>query len=475
MAQSYLLELLQNLSKQEVASLDGWLQMEQRGQGTRPVVLFGLWREAGWQIDEDQWLWEQMYPGEAFGKRSLRELRKVRNRLAEKVERFLAWQEFQREEEEMKLYLCRALNRRGAARAYLRKHRSLLKQLEEPKNQSPQTSFRRFQLLSDYQGFLETQKQVTPQELCQRLVDDLDSWWVQEKMLYMNLYLGLNKNRQQARPVQGLWEQEVREVAEKWARERDQPVLQAHALFQRLLLQDDEATAKESWQFLQADHQGLKEEKNHLFNLLINYYMKLFNSQNSPALAQKVLELYDWGLQDPERMMPGGRLPIGHFRIIIRLSLGQGKPELAEQYLEQLVPYLPENQQAAEEAAARVQLAEVRGDYLKVLQWVQENRFTPGNEEIKARFSQIRALYERNALDKEGLMGRLRSLKTYIKAQKRLSPGLREAHLQRVRLFQKMLRCETPSQWRRFAKNLTVKISHPHILWMKEKAEEERM
>lgn len=173
-----------------------------------------------------------------------------------------------------------------------------------------------------------------------------------------------------------------------------------------------------------------------IFHTLQNYCTRLIQKSNNNEFYTDLYELFEWGIKE-KMILQGGILSNKMYKNIITCCLQIQEYNKARDYIDSLKPFLPED---SRDEYARFCLG---GYYFsqkefKKVREIFSVKFSEVNLEIQSRFLIGQSFYD----ESEGwdLLDFLKALKSFIIYQKKLAKLQTESYLNRIHLFQKLIK-----------------------------------
>ncbi|RMG23205.1 MAG: hypothetical protein D6730_14945 [Bacteroidetes bacterium] len=381
-------------------------------------------------------IWRELFPGSNKRQTPFQDarFRKVESQLVAFLEEFLAIASFRKSRYARDLYLVKALNERDSSDLFDKEVRKVKRKIDK------KFRFEREYYFMMYQLELEQQVQLNRDHTKRKapaasLGHALDIWWLHEKLWLANHDLNFQNIKDE--PIATLFVNEILELLDQEPQYQGYPLVE---IYQKLylLLRKGEGDAITVQQLIrQHAHLMGKRELKDTFSLLFNYYARKAKTyQEGPYTLNILFELVKWGIED-EIIFTNGFLPWNWYKNLITLCIHLGKLKEAYTYIHEFKPRLRAEEQAD---AFRFNLAHYHfasKHFRKAIKMLSP-KYSNVYYEMHARLLMCKACYELEETD--GLETRLRSLRVFINRQKAISPLLKKAYVNKIKLFEDLLK-----------------------------------
>lgn len=393
--------------------------------------------------------WPVLYPDRPYdGPR----FRKLCGDLVKWLEEYLAIQAMRKLPLERDLLLLSALADRKQDDLFLQTYRRIERKMTGKIPADPEDYLFRFKLTSTYHQFLNrhpaTVSKMGPRYL-QHLRESfgknellLDTLWMVEKLI---IRLG-NIAAYSQNPIP------LPEIS------LDQPA--EHVLL-RLLLKanqlseqasEEELTLLEEELYLAAP--DLSDDMQRLLtSILFNLYSRLMARTGELKLASRMLDLLDWGVESGF-LIAGGILPTPFYRNSITLSLRLRDHERAFRYLDDLNPFIAQEEREEVYLLNYAILLFDTGEFDKLIQEMPTYRLQNAFYEINIRTLILQTHYERDQEDEIWISEQLDTLIRYVRKQKGLPNLYQAGYIIRLRFFRQLVQAHTCKQVQRIQERI---------------------
>jgi hypothetical protein len=405
---TFLLELWRAISPAEYRRLEKFLASPAHNQRDDVRALASAleqWCREGMEIPEKSLLFEAVFPGEVFDHLKFNYTCSF---LAQRIEAFFIWVETEKEADWAHYFLCRALERRGAFRAFQRQSKALADQLHNSTLRNSDHHLMRFLLERDRYQHEVLHGRETPTDL-QPVAEPLHRFFVLETLRWAGTTLSLKARYGAENPLP------FTESALEYARTAtDSPeLLLARLGFETLSDVENEENFRNLKSAIKA-HDGLFSRSEHrdLYLLAINFCLRRHNRGERPAYTREAFYLYREAL-DRELLLENGLLQKFTYNNILRLACMAGEWQWARQFLEDYRLHLPGEDRANTYQFNLASWHYLAGEYQKVPELLQTFDFTDRDMQISARQMLLRSYFETG--EWQALDSLLKSFYTFLR------------------------------------------------------------
>ncbi|MEM6768751.1 MAG: hypothetical protein AAF655_27685 [Bacteroidota bacterium] len=461
-------ETIHALSKLERQKFIHWLNMELAERNSDlPLILSVLLAEKA--IPSRETIWKKSFPNTPFGDKQDNKLRLSLSKLMNQVRLFLAYRMLKDEDGLTVAMFLKKLNQLGLPHIFEEEAKKILNDQERKKLPSPSYYELRYQVHKQIRHHNLKYKggnKSTPEHAA-RLNQHFDPWWIHEKYLLACVDDTLEQVHGQA-----VYTPLMSEVEEIIKAHPDYPKMDYLRLMKLTMDMGYDSPLENIFPLFQevADNRNKydEEEFSHLFIYLTNRSVRLFHSYESEETASLLFRLYRWGIENDVFLYKGSIIP-GYMRAVVHTGIlaNQSREvvKLIPEYAKSIVP------EAKEEilALCEAKISMHQKIFSKVLEKLEEKKFSDKLTEAESRFIQLQAEYE---LDKENaveLESPLSTLERFVRDQSGISPMYKRRYLQLISIFFRMIKQENRD---RLEKLLTEIGSHsPYSIkgWLREK------
>ncbi len=426
--------LFEALSQAEQTHFQAWLQLElgEKQQYLQKLAFFVGQRQG--KVFPVSACWAYLYPDRPY---DAARFHKLCRDLATWLEEYFAINAFRRKRGDVSLALLEELLTRDLHSIFVKTYRKVSRALEAAGYRDSGDFLRQFQIQLINNQFLSqvpaaagrkpSQTLVYLTNLNEQLEHLLDTFWVVEK-----LNLRLNPRRDYTLdpfPLPELPE----ELVERHASVRLLKL--AHELLETLELEKVETFAQALYL---AESEFSIEVLRDLTLVLFNLYSRCLAQQPGPALKESMLELIDWGVEN-RILMTNGILPTPFYRNSISLSLRLGDIDRAFNYLEDLYPFVGEEEREEVYLFNYALLLFEKGDFKTLIAEMPTSRLDNPFYEINMRTILLQTHYELGTTERVWIGDQIDSLIRYLRKQVHLPDTYRQSYLLRLRFFRQLL------------------------------------
>lgn len=454
-------ELIQLLSTSEKVAFTDWLGLELSGKQKRILDLFHLFNDNA----SPEEMWDALSLGDG---KTIKDpftdsnFRKLEFQLNSHIEEFLAIQAFREDTPTLDLYIIKGLNQRESTYAFESKLRKILLKLDKQPIRDESYFWYQYLLERENQHYLSKHPTKGKGGIAPRISQAFDDWMLHEKLrIAIN---NLNHAKIFGEIIQSPFLEETLAKVETLAPEQ-YPILHLYArIFQATRSGEEE---EENLEQLLFDYQSLLQRDNlkDFFAIILNYYARKMPSDKSNKYLRKLYRLYQWSLQE-KLIFKDGVLSWDHYKNLITIGLRLKEYDLTLEYIEKYKSAIAEEQR---ETAYRFNLAHyyfTQREFDRVIKLLNL-RFSNVYYEIQARLLILQARYELNHED----LGRdLRSLRVFIKRQKNISPSRKDAEINRIKFFERLVRAFSRSDYQELIEQISTSQAVSNRQWLLEKA-----
>ena len=426
-------------------------------------------------------VWQHLYPNRAYDDGRLRKLCGDLTRI---LEEFLAIQAFRKDPRAVDSFLLGELNRRQEPGLFVKLLNRIERRLAKVKNRDALFYRQLYELESEKQGFeVKNRKQLAPKnspmyslfwekaDKYQKLNYAFDSWWLNEKMS-LTTKININAELKSGRKIESALLPQVLILIDQHPIFSKQIWLTIYKNLYLLLKGEPRLKGSTITQFVKFyEKEFAFEDRQSVLFLLLNFYIKELNTSGSEDAAKEIYNLYDWGVEEKLIFQDNYLLPI-HYKNLVNICLTVKDYNSAWKYLHEFKPHLPPDQRE-DIYYLRLALYYVRqGQYQEVIQTLSNRKFSIITDELNARSFLLEAQYELNKEDLNWLSNRTENLIRYIRNLNELNKQVQQAHLNRYKLFKRLLKAFTENDLRKL--EMAVKKADPidRPDWLLEKISE---
>lgn len=386
---------------------------------------------AGMQEEE---MFAHLFPEEKYNDYKLRRVLSALSRL---VMDFLAYLESRREEEEMPLLLIRALGRRNLFALFEKHSMALLEELERSPYRDQAYYKRKTEVFSNYYFHPFTDKRTIASERLQELVHDLDYRYALEMYRLGNELRNRERIFSERYQLSGI---------DAMASQYGDGILSENAIFRtyRSLLnafqdEDNPALFRElKHNFITHVGEMRKEDRNLLFQQLLNYVIRRINQGDSTYYGE-ALGLYKMGLESG-MLVNNGRISEATFSNIVMVSCEEGDYNWAESFIRHYEAFLDEESREDTKAHCYSLWHYFQGQYDEASQILASHRFS-GVFQPSSRMTAIRILFEQ-FFDDESYLGLLlsqvKAFEKFLSRDRYLSEDRKQLHKNTLALIRRI-------------------------------------
>ena len=239
-------------------------------------------------------IWPLLYPGHPY---DYARFRKISSDLSGRLEDFVAWLSFRRDDLQRKIHTLRFYKSRNEVELFEKYYRKLKRELDRHPFKNALYYQILYELETEYQQVQVRTGQRTSSSFLENISFALDSWWLHQK-LQLSLRIKVKSAQERVSIKQFLPENFFEELA---ANEHflSQPLLKvyldAHNILDNTQIPDTESLIS-----------FLSEEKNHLtkvelanlYTLMRHYLIRKINSSGDKEFAKQFQGLFEWGIKE---------------------------------------------------------------------------------------------------------------------------------------------------------------------------------
>jgi hypothetical protein len=442
-------KLLGSLNKTELAHFDRWLTMELDGRQASMRAMASWLLERFPEPVSTEEIWSFLFPRR--DQVDPPRVRKLIWDLTVWLEEYIALQMFRKEKRLQEVYVLRHFNSRQEVEWFAKSARRFEAEGRE-ESISPEDFLSEFYEQVELQRFCVKHPEVedlSPPPLA-ALHRPLDLFWLHERLpLTVLPFFGV---------AAGYGPEKLAALLPEAQRLLDHPLVEEYLPLQvwKLLFQlsqrQDESLAQQIFELISTREAEFHPESlKPVHSLLLIYYTRQVRQRRVELIA-RLIELVEWGVAR-KVMLIDGLLPAAQYRNVITLYLRAEAYDRALSFAKSHQKYLPA-QQAEETSRFCLSLIYYhQKDYDQFFPLVGEHRFENLLFEVNARSLLLQAYYERGE-ESEWLIGQTENFIRFVRAQKELPDLHRQAYLNRLKIFRRLIRAGLPSLLRRLKEDL---------------------
>lgn len=458
-------KLWEALSMQEREKFNRWLdvELEQKQTFVRKLSEALISYQEPPSLEN---LWKRLYPRQSYDDARLR---KLLSELMKYLKIFLAIEVFKEDQLRVESYYLHGLNLKGLSELFEKEIRQEEKKLDKAKIKDGNTIYHRFSLLKERQRYFV--KYLQGPNPANELTQAFDAWWI-----YNKLILACNnaiQYRMRGEPIQSTLLEETLVIVNEDPFFQDYHLIHVYSkIYQILMGNDIESESDENVKyvinFLKLHKESISYDgRSNIFKLLVSHFIGLRNKRSNPSITNKLFDLYLWGCKE-RFVFQDGILSWMTFKNIITVMLHKREYGMVEEYMDLLIPYLPEEDRIQASKFVQSALYFERKQFRDVIEEISHHRFTNPIYEIPARIYLLQSHYELGTNEDEWILGQLSSLDRYIATQD-FSSYYKKGYLNRVRFFKKILSNFTQSAYDQIMQQLTKEAQIDNVFWLQEK------
>lgn len=468
-------KLLKGLPLPALDKLERWLMLELNGKPSRILELYRELKKSLVKGQVPRWetIWEKIAPEHA-GKQVL--FRKAATALTQQVLLFMAIERFKNDPNEVAVQSLLALYEHGAPEdVFFQTYRQCLK-IWNSKAYKTSMDYRSiYEAERAHNLYLRRSRSKQGQNRYASMTEAFDAWWVHEKIWLASASLsGIQPG--QTSPDSFLLESVL----------NDLPSLKRHETYGELMI------LQRLWELLSGKKGDIESLKNAIrsqvsiippntlrdfFGLVLIYFIRQYNYRADLPVVKRLLEVYDWGLED-ELVFYNGELQLVHFVNLIIMGIQLNDLDRVDRYMSAFTPLLPESGKQATLLYTSGWVAFAKGDFEEVIQLFHSAQFDSTIQTIAARIKYYQAYYERARLkglwptERNWIIRQLDALRIAIRKHPKLLKRRRTTFLSDVQLTRRMIAATTSNQLRLLMKKVQEVETLGIGVWLEKKIRE---
>lgn len=405
--------LLSLLTPREKRNLLPWLEIELPPRQTRLRQL----AEYLLQKDSPEQIWRALFPKEKPPEDifAAPAFRRLETELTRYIERYLSWLSFRKDQNNVDLYLIKALNQRNAKRLFIIQWNKIRRKLESRQDRGSTYYYLLYELEKLFYFFQIKHVDLKIDRKRENYFYFFDAWWIHEK-LRLNLVNTNDRLRGKSQISLRLID-EALELVERDPAFQDMPVLKIYWLTYRMLAFEEESYELINELWLHSDWLGHDEFKD-IFMAVLNFYTRAYFQQKLTYYQSQLVFLYEWGL-NKKLFVRDGVFPWVAYRNIAVIWLEMGLKEKVDAFIEEYRMALPMTEREETYAYCRALYFFEERQYSKAIRLLNQRYHQPSIE-VSARILRIKARYERG--ERIEIESELMALQTFVNRNKAFSP-----------------------------------------------------
>lgn len=438
MRNSKILDIFRSFSRQEVRGLLELVQSPYFNKNEQVLALAEVMVELAKKGFPEKWLeskliFERAFPKEVFDEKRFSYLT---SDLLKLCEQFIALRAIEEDGVAFDLYRLRACHDRALQKSYNRNFKQLQKELEAPAKIDANYLWQKYQFYQLAEDRFAQSGSRTADPYLQQAVDDLDNFYLSQKLRYSGVMLARQSTLKEAYTFRFLQENDFQQIE---VLEQSQLTQLYGLAYQLLQSQNDEVLLTNyTNQIRHFAPQLTNATITELFNHAINYCIRHIRKGQSRFTAI-LLSLYQENLEKGY-LLEEGILSPWNYKNIVKLGLGLRQLDWVADFVENYTAQLPD---AAQSDAYHFNLADIsyhRKDYNEALAHLQHTEFTDVHYALGAKTMLIKIFYETEEI--EPMLSLLSSFQLLLIRNKIIGQGTKEAYLNFIRFTKKLQRAQ---------------------------------
>ena len=211
------------------------------------------------------------------------------------------------------------------------------------------------------------------------------------------------------------------------------------------------------------------------FTLLVNHKILLAVEQKSQSqqIYRELIPIFDWGMER-KLFHVDGYLRSRQYKNLYRLPLRLGNIEAAEHKINNLKKELPPEEKEEAFALAQGFLMFAKREFKQALNEIRHISTPSVHSRIAQKFLGLAAEYEALETPEKRLaqLSNVHSLAQFIRDQKMISSELKQFHLDRKKLYDRLIKANSIQKLEKLKKDCAPQTQFPDRDWLMEKIEE---